>query len=201
MDITNSSPFSVAAITADSAPAVEDLLASFALSLRDRGWWVRGILATTAWQPSGNVCPAFIDLDSCHSYTPDQYQANPNTPGGRDEQSALAGHMKDIVRDGADLAIFPRFSSSEAAGKGVAAELFLLMASGIPLLTTVRPQQYDAWRSFTGNRFVLLPPALDSMFSWIEGVWREQHGLATGGAYPNPCGTWGLQQSTIGNCR
>lgn len=201
MDITNTSHFPVAAIAADSAPAVEDLLASFALSLRERGWWVRGILATTAWQANGNVCPAFIDLDTCRSYTPAQYPANANVPGVRGERCELVSHMKDIVRDGADLAIFHRFSSLEAAGKGVAAELFLLMASGIPLLTTIRPEQYDAWRSFTRNRFALLPPSLDSLFSWIEGVWREQHGAANSGASPIQYGSWDARQSIVSTCR
>lgn len=200
MGITNSSHFPVAAITADSAPAVEDLLASFALSLRERGWWVRGILSTTAWRPNGNVCPAFIDLDSCRSYTPAKCLASSNDPESRNEKCELLGHMKDIVRDGADLAIFHRFSSSEAAGKGVAAELFLMMASGIPLLTTVRREQYDAWKSFTRNQFVLLPPSLDTMFFWIEGVWQERHGIADNGMCSAHCSNWDRQQSFISNC-
>ncbi|WP_434515741.1 DUF2478 domain-containing protein [Dechloromonas sp. ARDL1] len=164
-------------------------MASFALSLRERGWWVRGILSTTAWRPSGNVCPAFIDLDSCKSYTQINYQSDSSASELLDAKSELAGHMREIVRDGADLAIFHRFSSSEAAGKGVAAELFLLMTSGIPLLTTIRPEQYDAWRSFTRNQFVLLPPSLESLFSWIEGVWREHHsGLVDHEVWSTQCG-------------
>lgn len=190
MYIANSlPPPCVAVIFADTAPAADDVMASFALSLRDRGWWVRGILSTTMWQPNGSTLPAFVDLDTCNAYAPGEFQADCPAQESRDKQSQIITHMKEIVCEGADLAIFPRFTAAEAAGKGVAAELYLLMASGIPLLTSVRQEQFEAWKAFTRNHFVLLPPSLEQMFSWVERVWQERHEAATVGAqvinYPN----------------
>jgi len=166
MTISNTPP-SVAAILVEHPLALHDTLASFALALRERGRGVRGILATSRRLANGWHVPALVDLDSCRTYLPASRQA-----AARNDNAALRALLHDIARRGADLALIPRFTAAEAAGHGYAATLDALIASGTPILTTVGSPHYAAWQAFTNNRFVLLPPSLDALFSWIDSVWQ-----------------------------
>ena len=166
MNISNTPP-SVAAILTDHPLALHDTLVSFAQALCERGRGVRGILATSRRLANGGDVPALVDLDSRRTYLPASQQA-----ATRDDTAALRALLRDIARRGADLALIPRFTAAEAAGHGYAATLDALIASGTPILTTVGSPHYAAWQAFTNNRFVLLPPSLDALFSWIDSVWQ-----------------------------
>lgn len=181
-----------AVVLAERGIATDDIMASFALALRERGWWVRGILSTTRWQLHGGCAPVLIDIDTCTAYpscaAPDAFPA-----AARDTAAQIVDHMQDIVCNGADLAIFHRFTEAEATGGGVAAELLLTMAAGIPLLTAIRHEELSAWQAFTPYRFVLLPPSLETMFAWIESVWQTRDGATSPGLRPQTSCHPGLQ--------
>lgn len=184
-----------AVVLAERGIATDDLMASFALALRDRGWWVRGILSTTRWQAYGGNTPVLIDIDTCTAYPACPASGTTASFDARDVATQIVDHMQDIVCNGADLAIFHRFSEIEAAGGGVAAELLLTMASGIPLLTAIHPEELSAWQAFTPHRFALLPPSLETMFAWIESVWQTRYGAASPCLHPLTANQPGLQQA------
>lgn len=173
MNISNARNSRLAAVVAAHDGAVNELMGRFALSLRERGKWVRGVMMTSQWRAPGLCVPALFDLDSGATYP------LPATPARRREMPEVLAVMQRIVSEGADLVVLPRFSADEADGMGFAAEIFLLAAAGVPFLTTVAPVRTAAWQAFAGGG-VLLPPSLSALVAWAERQWEGDGARAPG---------------------
>lgn len=162
----------LAAISVDRIGGVDDLLASFALALRDRGWWVRGVIESTMYRQGEGTYPCVVDLDSGVSYQ--LPHCHRKTMSG----ALTIGHevsilFRQIVCEGADLVLINRFSGDEAQGKGIAAEMMMLAEAGIPILTVVQRPDFLAWTAFAGESGIILPPKLEQLNDWVFSVWRD----------------------------
>lgn len=177
----------LAAIVLDQPGGVDDLLASFALSLRDRGWCVRGVVQSSMRSMSGNMYPAVVDLDSGHLHPLYYYDQGRSSAGNETGMFEMLALFRRIVCEGADLVLMNRFSVAEAEGQGVTAEMMLLAQDGIPLLTVVERAQFPAWQAFAGDAGLVLPPSMERLNNWIFSVWREASAAASAAILETEC--------------
>lgn len=174
----NKSPYPlqmVAVVLYGQRGGLEDALASFALSLRDRGLRVRGLISASMGMGHAGSGHTLMDIDTGKIFDTAAW-CHPLSifASAHDQNDQASKIMGSIVDNGADLALFHQFTDAEARGNGVADEIRSIVDSGIPFLTTVHRAQYAAWHAFAMQDFVLLPPSLSAMFSWIEAVRNEQ---------------------------
>lgn len=177
----------IAVILADRSLAVEDTMASFALSLQDQGRAVRGLLTTGRWEIDGTYTSALVDVASCRTLLrTDCLRAEAKNCAQADNES-LPEAIEEILSHGTDLALLPRFALPEVEEQCFFDAVDLLMTFKIPVMTTVSPKNYATRQGLAKRDFILLPPSLKAMFGWIEGVWRES-GIAAIPLQPSPLG-------------
>lgn len=161
----------IAAVIHRATGGVDDLVSSFALSLIARGWQVKGLVQEMC--DNGGACSiTLVDLDDGTCYPISQNlgpfsQACSLDPGRMAEAGAV---MRRIATEGADLAIFNRFSKLEADGQGFSAEMLDLAMRGIPVLTIVPEKHLEAWRNFTGGLGSELEARPGALENWFLGL-------------------------------
>ncbi|MDD2884097.1 MAG: DUF2478 domain-containing protein [Dechloromonas sp.] len=164
---------SIAALVPAAGQSADPVLRQFVDTLRARGVHVRGLLQEMC--PDEASCKfSLVDIETGSRYPISQNLGRQSTacvldPAGIAEASIV---MRRIASEGAELAIFNRFSGLEADGDGFAAEMLDLMSAGIPVLTIVNERHLPAWRHFTGGMAVELPDdpvRLQCWFSRLSG--------------------------------
>lgn len=157
----------IAAIITRSSGEANRLIADFATRQRAAGWRIRGLIQEQAGNDEGGI--VLIDLDDGTRYPITQDLGTGTASCGLDPaRIADASHvMHRIANEGADLAVFNRFSGLEAEGGGFAAEMLLLMSSGMPVLAIVPEHHLLQWRKFTGGHSTELPPATAALENWF----------------------------------
>jgi hypothetical protein len=165
------SPLAAAAIVHAHHDETDRLLADFALSLRERGWKVCGVVQQQCGG-GGKENIQRIDLDSGASFPLCQRLGSGSTSCSLDAGGVAAASvaLRRALQDGADLAIANRFGALEASGSGFAAEMLALMSENRPLLTVVNDDYLLDWRWFTGGGAVELPPSLPALEAWFAGI-------------------------------
>lgn len=161
----------IAAVIHRAGGGVDDLVSGFALSLIGRGWQVRGLVQEMS-DNRGNCSITLVDLDdgTCYPISQDLgpfSQACSLDPG---RMAEAGGVMRRIASEGADLAIFNRFSKLEADGQGFSAEMLDLATRGIPVLTIVPEKHLEAWRKFTGGLGRELEARPGALENWFLGL-------------------------------
>lgn len=186
--------------------APDALLASFATTLRDRGFRVGGVVQR-------NVCARddgcaermeLVDVASGRVINISQNLGSGSAacrvdPAGLAEASVV---LRQAMAAGVDLLLVNKFSGQEKLGGGLAQEMLLAMAEGIPVLTAVGGRHLTEWHAFTGGLCDLLPPENDALWRWW-GPHRLYRDLALGVAdaevHRVVCGgTWILVESAGG---
>ncbi len=148
------------------------LLARFALSARDRGYRVKGIIQRLLPNALSHKDSELYDLESRQGYRlfqnlgPGSSSCSVDNAGIAEASAAL----RKILAEDTDLAVINRFGSLEAENKGFAAEMLFLMSEGIPLLTLVSDQHLNAWRHFTGHVGVELPSESTAIENWFAAL-------------------------------
>lgn len=161
-------PPSIAAIVPEAGESGDSILRLFVDQLRQRGVRVRGLLQEMCPDDAG--CKfSLIDIESGTRYPISQNLGSQATacvldPGGIADASIV---MRRIAVEGAELAIFNRFSGLEADGEGFSAEMLDLMSAGIPVLTIVNQRHLPAWRHFTGGLAIELPAQPAALEAWF----------------------------------
>lgn len=158
----------IAAVIHRASGGVDDLVSGFALSLIARGWQVKGLVQEMC-DNGGGCSITLVDLADGTCYPISQNlgpfsQACSLDPGRMTEAGAV---MRRIATEGADLAIFNRFSKLEADGHGFSAEMLDLAVLGIPILTIVPEKHLGAWRNFTGGLGCELEARLGDLENWF----------------------------------
>lgn len=74
------------------------------------------------------------------------------------------------IDDGVDLVMVGKFGKQEAAGHGVRDEIARAVMAGIPTLVALRARQLEAWRTFVGDDFAVLPPEPEAIVAWAEAA-------------------------------
>ncbi|MBC7905317.1 MAG: DUF2478 domain-containing protein [Rhodospirillaceae bacterium] len=160
----------------------EALLAAFAAELSARGFRVGGLAQETRQGDYGCKCRMeVVELDTGRRLSISQDLGGGSSACSLDP-AALAeasGAVRRAVTDGVDLLFINKFSKSEKAGRGLAAEMLDAMAAGVPLLTALPGVLMEEWTAFTGGRGQLLMPTEDALWQWW-GPGRLYDDLALG---------------------
>lgn len=167
----DSSPPTIAALVASADDHADRVLHAFIAGLQRDGRRVCG-LAQELCRSEHGCSVNLIDVATGQRYGISQNLGRLSAsctvdPQGLAEASIV---LRRIAEDGADLAVFNRFSGMEAGGQGFANEMLEIMSRGIPTLVIVREKWLPAWREFTGGLACELPPQEPALAAWFAAV-------------------------------
>ncbi|MCW4454862.1 DUF2478 domain-containing protein [Flavobacterium sp. MXW15] len=166
-------PAPIAAIVHDAPGGADAVLADFALRLRQAGWRVRGLVQLPRDNRLEGKRMTLVDLDDDGRHFRISQDLGSGARGCCLDPagvSAASGVLRQVLAEGADLAVANRFGTLEASGQGLADEMLSLMAAGIPLLTVVNDRYLQEWRAFTGHAGVELEPRSEALQAWFDGL-------------------------------
>lgn len=166
--MSDSRPPTIAALTPADGENADRVLHAFVAGLQRRGLRVRG-LAQELCQTDYGCSVSLIDLENGQRYGISQNLGRLSSsctvdPQGLAEASIV---LRRIAEEGADLAVFNRFSGMEAGGEGFANEMLEIMSRDIPTLVIVREKWLPAWRQFTGGLACELRPDVAALDAWF----------------------------------
>ncbi|NTV70381.1 MAG: DUF2478 domain-containing protein [Azonexaceae bacterium] len=158
----------IAAIVPHDDENADRVLHTFISHLQQRGLRVRG-LAQEMCQTDNGCSISLVDLEDGQRYGISQNLGRQSAscsvnPQGLAEASIV---LRLIADEGADLAVFNRFSGMEAGGEGFAAEMLDIMSRGIPTIVIVREKWLPVWRRFTGGLACELRPDVKALDAWF----------------------------------
>jgi hypothetical protein len=159
----------IAAIVPPPGTRVDGILGEFITKLQARGLRVRGLLQEAC--PESWGCKfSLSDIETGQRYPISQNLGSQSTACSLDAAGIADATqvMRRIAAEGADLAVFNRFSGLEAEGEGFAAEMLQVMSQGIPVITIVQSPNLPAWRHFTGGMACELSPDLAGLERWFQ---------------------------------
>lgn len=160
----------IAAVILRDNGGIDDLVAGFAISLINRGWWVRGLVQEMHQGREGCKL-SLVSLDDGKLY-PISHHFGKHASSCCLDPAAIteAGEvLRQIADEGADLAVFNRFSGLEVQGDGFCSEMLNIMSQGIPSLSIVPERHLAAWQYFTGGQAIELVPDRRSLENWFFG--------------------------------
>jgi molybdate transport system ATP-binding protein len=150
----NLHPLNLAAIVYQPADDVDSLLARFANDLILSGHRLGGIVQRNTKGDRGQrERMEVIDLMTgrtvrlCQDLGTGAGACKLNAAGLAEAATAVTRAVAARV----ELVLVNKFSKQEAAGRGLRAEIAAAVAAGLPLLTAVSDNCYEAWRRFTGG--------------------------------------------------
>lgn len=160
----------IAAVVRRDNGGIDDLVAGFAISLINRGWWVRGLVQETHQGREGCKL-SLVSLDDGKLY-PISHHFGKHVSSCRLDPAGITEASKvlhQIADEGADLAVFNRFSGLEVQGDGFCNEMLNIMSQAIPSLCIVPERHLAAWQYFTGGLAVELVADRQSLENWFFG--------------------------------
>lgn len=161
----------IAALVPADGEYADRVLHAFIAGLQRDGLRVRG-LAQELCQTDNGCSVSLIDLENGQRYGISQNLGRLSEsctvdPQGLAEASIV---LRRIAEEGADLAVFNRFSGMEAGGEGFANEMLEIMSCGIPTIVIVREKWLPAWREFTGGLACELRPDAVALAAWFAAA-------------------------------
>ncbi|MDY0072798.1 MAG: DUF2478 domain-containing protein [Thauera sp.] len=176
LDESSTSALPLAAIVHTHGDPADELLASFAFSLRAQGLQVRGLIQHSSAPGKDKVM--LIDLDSGQYWPLFQALGSRSQSCSLDTASLAAASvsLRRALDAAADLVVANRFGTMEAEGRGLADELLALMCAGQPLLTVVADKHLTAWRDFSGGYGIELPPERAALERWFSSLPAQRSG-------------------------
>ncbi|ENO87341.1 DUF2478 domain-containing protein [Thauera linaloolentis] len=165
----------LAAIVHRRGDQADELLARFALDLRDSGWRIHGVVQRHCG--SRRLKAALIDLDTGLHFPLFHQTGRWSLACSPDPGCIMAASatLRTALETRSDLAVANRFGTLEAVGSGLAAEMLALINEGQPLLTVVSEAYLADWRDFTGGQGAELPPRRAALDDWFVGVTHARH--------------------------
>ncbi len=162
-----------AVVHAPHAP-VDDLLARFALDIRERGFQVAGFVQRNHAQDDmgqdGAAAIELLDLASGDTILVERNAAESDPRS----MAAAARSLRAAMRDDADLVVIGRFSAFEKAARQMTAAMADGLSQGMPVLTSIGGPCVHKWREFVGDG-AMLSPDMDSLWRWWgpERLYRD----------------------------
>jgi hypothetical protein len=163
----------LAAIVYRPEEDADSLLRDFAIELIHKGHQIGGLVQRNEkndQHPHGAM--ELIDLMTRRVF--------PISQAGRDcklDPGALANAALAIGRAldaGVELVIVNKFSTQEAAGKGLRYELATAVATGLPVLTAVPEKHFSAWQALTGGFGTTMASERTLIDDWRQRIsWRN----------------------------
>jgi molybdopterin-guanine dinucleotide biosynthesis protein A len=150
----------------DAYGLFEDLVAE----ARRRKIRIGGLLqqgSTSLGTPSAEVM--MLDLASGERY-PIMQQLGKGGSCAADTQAIASASvaLRRAIDQRCELIMVNKFGSLEAEGGGLADEMMVAMAEGLPLLTTVSTGRLNTWLDFCGGCCELLPADTKSLRRWLD---------------------------------
>ena len=174
----------LAAIVYDPGFPIDGLVLAIAHSLRSEGAHLCGVVQENA---GSAPCAAMTLIDLA---TEERFSISQNlgatARGCRLDPRGLAdvaARLDAAACSDFDLLILNKFGKAEAEGNGLRGALARAVASGRPVLSSVREPYLEAWSRFHGGLAVELPPRLDAVAAWCRramGTARLRRAEATG---------------------
>lgn len=163
------SDISIAVIVHQPDDESSTLLTNFALSARERGVRIKGVVQRPLPNARTHKDSELFDLENGRSYPLFQKLGAGSSSCSVDNSSIAAASvaLRNVSAHDTDLVVINRFGGLEAQNNGFAAEMLYLMSEGIPLLTAVSGSHLAAWRQFTGGAGVELPPRIEAIDDWF----------------------------------
>lgn len=161
----------IAAIVPCDDENPDRVLHAFIAGLQNSGRRVRG-LAQEMCSTENGCSVSLIDLESGQRYGISQNLGRQSASCSLDPQGLAEASivLRRIAEEGADLAVFNRFSGMEADGDGFAGEMLDIMSRGIPTIVIVREKWLPAWRRFTGGLASELRPDIAALDAWYAAI-------------------------------
>ncbi|MDR3495942.1 MAG: DUF2478 domain-containing protein [Ancalomicrobiaceae bacterium] len=164
--------FEIAALVYDDGVSVDDLIGYFAGELRAGGSRIGGVIQLPP-QEQGQKSEILrvYDLMSGETFPIKQQLGAGSTACSLDTRALADASMRirRAVDSGVDLLFISRFGKQEAAGAGFRDEFGYAVASGVPVITSVRRVLVPEWLTFTGGIGTLLACRLKVLTEW----WTE----------------------------
>jgi hypothetical protein len=159
-----------AVIGADSA-TVQKLFADMIAQWRRAGVTAAAVLAEMDGLSNSTCSAGFLrDMTSGTAYSIHLEETPRDTTchlDARGVDAACATVLPQIAKS--DLVVLSKFGKLEATGRGLFAAFDAARTTGRPVLTTVSPKHYEAWRAFAPDA-AALPATTIAMQDW----WRLQ---------------------------
>lgn len=154
----------------DPAESVDGLLADFALRLKGRGFTVTGYVQRNhaADAAPGEGCAERIELFDLASGTPLAV-----------ERCDATRHLRQAMREDADLLVISRFPAFRSASRDLGASLGQGVAQGLPVLTSIAGRCLHRLPAQMRRQGAMVAPDLDSLWRWW-GPERLYQDLALG---------------------
>ena len=130
---------------------VDELLAKFALTLRDRGFNVAGCV-----QRDGGL----FDLAAAQA-APADATAGP----------WAARCLRAAMRDDADLVVIGNFPAFIAAAREMKASIDGGIAPGMPIMTAIPGGDIQQWLDFAGQKGPMISPNMKALWQWWGSDW------------------------------
>ena len=163
----------IAAIALDADAHVEGFMLPLVARLRAAGWVVGGAVAP--FEEFHDDCCRAMFLEDLLSG--ERVQISQDLGSGASGCVVDPGQLADagrFVRRAldlpADLVVVNKFGKFEASGQGLRTEMILALETGLPLLTTVKPANVEAWQDFVGEYGTLLRPDDAAVSAWCTSV-------------------------------
>ena len=165
----------IAAIVPQPGQRADAMLREFITRLQTQGFRAKGLIQEAC--PDSWGCKfSLIDLETGKRYPISQNLGSQSTACSLDVAGIADATivMRRVAMNGADLAVFNRFSGLEAEGEGFAAEMLEVMSQGIPVITIVQAANLPAWRQFTGGMACELDANPNELARWAAAVLFEE---------------------------
>ncbi len=149
----------------------KDSLREFACALQARGWRVGGILQENLRREDGEKLGIdAIEVDTGRRIPIVRYTETHLAERicGLDTGllTEATAALRRAIAEHVDLLVVEKFSGQEKEGGGLADEILMAMAEGVPTLVAVSLDAFDRWSAVTGGLGVLLPMEADAFWRW-----------------------------------
>lgn len=175
--------FLAAIVLATDAPG-KSVLNAVVSKLKSEGVRVGGYVQRTSAHPegagpAGDVTGIFAeDIETGETFAIMRPRGGAGS-GCRLDSSVLAElagrALLRLDRD-IDLFVLNRFGRTETEGGGLRAAYEKAIECGVPVLTSVKPEYIEGWKTYTGDLSMLLPPDESVILDWCRSVLEREVG-------------------------
>lgn len=148
-----------------------DVLARFAAELANRGWQVGGIVQKTLRNTEGvKIGMDAVEVDSGRHISIGRPTPGQIADGSCALDKAGLAESTEALRRATDarvdLVVIEKFGEQEQKNQGLAQEILMSMAEGLPTLVAVPVGLLEDWNLFSGGLGVLLPSDEAALWRW-----------------------------------
>ena len=149
------------------------LLAAVATELAESGFSVCGTVQINSDRDDCTGCDMDVRVLPHGPTIRISQSLGKESKGCRLDPSALelaVGHTKENLATGADVLIINKFGKHEAQGRGFREVIAEALSQDIPVIVGLNQLNEQAFKDFTSEVAVSLPPNIESAMSWVKAA-------------------------------